>query len=133
MSLFKKTTPTPSEPVMYPSGVFIHTEEGYFFIVSPTKRYRLVSKRVLDSWSPQRVIETSEATVVNYNVVAKLKFRNGSLIHNLADGNIYLISDGKRRQILTSEGISRIGAVPKEIVTVSDEEMNLHELGDVIA
>jgi len=119
--------------VVYPSGVFIHTEKGYFFIVNDVKRYRLVSERVVASWRPQRIIETSEATVSKYRIAAKMKFRNGSLIHNLADGKIYLIVDGKRRQMVSPEAFDRIGAKMSEAVTVSKDEIELHELGEEIA
>lgn len=62
-----------------------------------------------------------------------MKFRNGSLIHNLADGKIYLIVNGQRRQLVSPEAFERIGAKVSEAVTVSLDEINLHELGEVIA
>lgn len=62
-----------------------------------------------------------------------MKFRNGSLIHNLSDGKIYLIVDGKRRQMVSPEAFDRIGAKMNEAVTVSKDEINLHDLGEEIA
>lgn len=61
-----------------------------------------------------------------------MKFRNGSLIHNLADGKIYLIVDGKRRQMMSPEAFERIGAKPSEAVTVSNDEIQMHDLGEEI-
>jgi len=123
----------PTEPVSYPAGTFVHTEKGYFYIVNTTKRYRLISERVVASWRPQRIVQTSEAAVSKYRVAAKMKFRNGSLIHNLADGKIYLIVDGQRRQIVSPDALQRIGAKQAEAVTVSQDEINIHELGEEIA
>lgn len=120
-------------PVEYPSGLFVKTEKGYFYIVSPSKRYRLISRRVLDSWNPQRVIETTEASVSKYRISAKMKFRNGSLIHNLADGKIYLVSEGKRRHITSPDVLERIGATRKDVVSVSLEEIKLHEEGESLS
>lgn len=128
--MFKRRQPSlASEPVEYPSGAFVHTEKGYFYIVSQTKRYHLISERVLTSWSPQRIIETSEAAVVKYRIAAKMKFRNGSLIHNIADGKIYLIVDGQRRAIVSPDVFKLIGAKRSHTVTVSKTEANLHEEG----
>jgi hypothetical protein len=126
-----KTTPT--KPVEYPAGVFVQTEKGYFYIVEPGKRYWIISKRVLDSWSPQRVIQTSEAAVAKFRIAARMKFRGGSLIHNLKDGKIYLIVGGLRYQMTSPDAFDRIGAKVSEAVTVSPDEINLHDFGGEIA
>lgn len=126
----RRTKTLPSSPVVYPSGSFIRTEKGYFYIVSLSKRYRFVSERVLASWNPQRIIDTTEAAVSKYKISAKMKFRSGSLIHNLADGKIFLIEGSKRRHITSPDALERIGAKMKEVVTVSLDEINLHEEGE---
>lgn len=120
----------PTEPVEYPVGSFIESEAGYFYIVSPSQRYRFITRRVLDSWSPQRVILTSEKALAKYRVITKMKFRTGSLIHNLADGRIYLIENNKRRHITSPDALERIGATWKDVIRVSQDEINLHELGE---
>lgn len=119
----------PTEPTEYPNGSFIETELGYFYIFSNSKRMRFISKRCLDSWNPQRIIVTSEAAVSKYRISSKMKFRNGSLIHNLGDGKIYLIESGKRRHVTSSDALERIGASRSEVVSVSLDEIKLHELG----
>jgi hypothetical protein len=85
---------------------------------------------LLDSWSPHRVVRTTEAAVANYRIASKMKYRNGSLIHNLADGKIYLIEDGKRRHVQSPDALERIGAVRNEIISVSLNEIQLHEIGE---
>lgn len=137
MTLFRKTQKAspPQTPTEYPLGSFIKTEKGTFYIVGTHKRYRIISERCLASWSPQRVIETSEAAVVNYRITAKMKFRNGSLIHSLTDGRIYLIVQGKRHALVSPEAFERIGSSvnTREYVTVSKTELELHELGEDIS
>ena len=129
-----KTQDLPTSPTDYPSGTFIETEKGYFYVLNSTKRYRLLSNRVLDSWSPHRVVRTTEAAVRHYRTAAKMRFRNGSLIHNLADGKVYLIEDGRRRHITSPEAFLKIGVDPdalrKYVMAVSLDEINLHPLGD---
>lgn len=128
----RKAKTLPESPVDYPAGTFISTQRGYFYIVSPSKRYRILSERVLNSWRPLRVVETTEAAVANYRISAKLKFRNGSLIHNIADGRIYLIESGERRHVTSPDVLERIGATGKDVVTVSIDELLLHQEGEAI-
>lgn len=125
----QQTTPLPESPTEYPSGSFVRTEKGYFFIKGPGKRLRITSTRVLLSWAPQRVITTTEAAVSTYRITNKMGFRNGSLIWNLADGKLYLVEGGKRRHITSPEALSRIGAKSSEALTVALDEINLHPEG----
>ena len=125
-----KNQTQPQTPTEYPAGTFVKSERGHFYIVSPTKRYRIVTLRCLDSWSPQRVVQTSENALRNYRIVAKMKFRNGSLIHNFADGKIYLISEGKRRHVQSPEALERIGAVLNDAISANPDEINLHDEGE---
>lgn len=120
----------PTTRTEYPAGTFIKTEKGYFYVVNKTKRYRITSLRVLASWSPQRVAESTEAAVAHLRVASKMKFRNGSLIHSLSDGRIYLIEEGLRRHVTSPDALTRIGAVQSEAVTVSRDEINLHQPGE---
>lgn len=122
----------PTTPTTYPNGTFLETEKGYWYIFDQTKRYRILTKRVLDSWSPHRVVETTEAAVRGYKKGYKLKFRNGSLIWNLSDGKIYLIENQKRRHVVSPDVLTRIGATMKDVVVVSLDEINLHDQGEVL-
>lgn len=124
----KSSRQIPTDPTEYPSGVFIRTEKGYFYIASPSKRYYLPSKNNLLSWAPPRVIETTESAVRAYRVAAKMKFRNGSLLYSHADGNIYLVVSGKRC-LIDKEVLAKINASVSDAIDVSPDELNLHELG----
>jgi hypothetical protein len=119
--------------VEYPSGVFVETEKGYFYIATSAKRYHVTTKRVLDSWSPPRVVLSSEASCVKYKVAAKLKFRNGSLLQDVSDGKMYFISEGLRRHLTSPEAWAKVGAVdaPRgaKVIRVSQDEINLHKEG----
>lgn len=129
----KPQTNPPLKPVKYPAGSFVETEKGYFYIAGEDKRYRLTTKRCLDSWSPHRVIKTTEAAVAKYRVAMKMKFRNGSLIYSISDGKVYLIVEGKRRHVVSPEAYTLIGVdhenLRRSVVQVSIEEINLHPEG----
>lgn len=121
-------------PTRYPNATFVKTEKGYFYIVSGTKRYRIISERVLASWSPPRVVGTTEAAVSKYRIAAKMKFRNGSLIWNLSDGKVYLVEEGKRRWVRNPDVFNTLGLDPtrqmKEVMCVSQAELDLHPVGE---
>lgn len=126
----KSRTSLPTTPTEYPAGSFIKTEAGYFYIVNSAKRYRITTTRCLASWRPHRVVDTTEAAAKRYRITSKLKFRNGSLIWNIANGMIYLIESGKRRQVISPDALARIGAVYDDAVPVSLDEILLHDVGE---
>jgi hypothetical protein len=136
----RKQRTLPSSPVDYPAGTFVHTEKGYFYIVAPGKRYRLVSPRVVASWAPHRILETTEAAVQKYRISAKMKFRNGSLIWNISDGKLYLIENGLRRWVQNPDWYYKLGLDPadlrfnmKHVQIVSLDEINLHDEGEPLS
>ena len=126
----KHTTLLPSKSVAYPVGSYVKSEAGYFYITSNTKRFRFISKRVLDSWNPQRIIITSELALSNYRIAAKMRFRSGSLIHNISDGKIYLIESNLKRHIINPDALVSLNAKTSDVIVVSLDEINLHETGE---
>jgi hypothetical protein len=133
MRFLPKSPVLPTTPSNYPVGTFVHTEKGFFYIVSPTRRLRIITRRCLESWAPPRVVLTSESAVSKYVIgITKMKFRNGSLIHNLADGKIYLIEEGKRRHVTDPDVLETLGASWKDVTRVSLAEVNLHPEGETL-
>jgi len=122
------------KPSEYPAGIFLHTEKGYFYVYSPTKRYRFITTRVLESWSPQRIIECSEEdpAVKKLKVVSKMKFRNGSLLYSQASGRLYLVSDNLLRHITNPDWLEMLSLDRASAVWISKEEIQLHEMGTTL-
>jgi hypothetical protein len=79
------------------------------------------------------VVETSEAALAKYRVVARLRFRNGSLLQDMSDGKMYLISENSRRHITSPDVLERIGAVGERWMRVSSDEILLHPEGAPLA
>lgn len=115
-----------------PAGTFIRTEKGYFYVYSSTRRYPFSTRRALASWSPQRVLKLSEsdAAVKKLKVLGRMKFRDGSLLANLADGKLYLVSERKVRHITNPDVFKNLGLDRYRAVWVSDAEIKLHEEGE---
>jgi hypothetical protein len=65
-------------------------------------------------------------------VAGKLGFRDGTLIKNIADGKLYLISQNKRRHIVDPDTFEKYGLNRSNIIEVSESESNMHELGETL-
>lgn len=112
----------------FPSGIAVKTEIGCYWI-KDGKKYKIVSERAEKSWSFVTVNATEES-LSHIKNAGKLGFRDGSLIKNIADGKIYLISQNKRRHIVSPDVFKRYGFNKDAIIEVSDTETNMHDLGE---
>lgn len=124
--------PKPTDNLVIPPGSFIKTEAGLFYVHTPGKRKKFISSRVLDSWSPPRVLELSEKhkNVASLVLVGKMLFRDGSLLYHSATGSIYLVSGFKLRLIDNPDYLSLLGVKQHDAVWVSSQEIQLHEMGE---
>lgn len=131
MSLFKKKIQQlPTDSVVYPVGSTVRTESGIYYIKSNTIRMRIPTERVAQSWRFHRIISSNEVALKKYKIMGKMGFRSGSLIYNVADGKIYLVSENKLRHVTSPEALERIGAVFNDAFTVSNDETKLHQIGE---
>jgi len=130
LKLFKntKTTLTISQPTNFPSGIAVKTDKDTYWI-KDGKRYRLISNRAAQSWCFTTVLAT-EAALTGIKLVGKLGFRDGSLIKNLADGKMYLVSQNKLRHIVDPDSFNRYGLDRSKVIEVSDKEILAHDLGE---
>jgi len=112
---------------VYPiSGTFYRTDKGIFYIKSG-KRYKAFSESCFKSWCSE-AIETAFENLSHIPYGGILGFRDGTIIHNLADGKIYVVSDGKRLHLKTPY-VYPEGWIEAKKVIVSDQEVNLHKDG----
>lgn len=126
--LRKPKTATVTSPTIFPSGLAVKTDKGIYW-VKDNKRYRLVSDRAAKSWAFTTVNATEQA-LVGMKLVGKLGFRDGTLIKNIADGKMYLISQNKKRHIVDPDSFDRYGLDRRLVVEVSEAEANMHNTGE---
>jgi hypothetical protein len=97
------------------------------------KRYRITSDEVYLSWSFPLTVITSEDALKNYPVaVSKLPFRDGSLLNNIADGKLYLVSEGVLRQITSPAVLERLQRTKDDCVLVSEADIKFMKKGENI-
>jgi hypothetical protein len=126
--LIKKRPPIITNPTVIPSGLAVKTDSGIYWI-KDNKRFKLISDRAAKSWS-FTTVEATDQAVTAMKVVGKLGFRDGTLIKNIADGKIYLISQNKRRHITDPDSFIKFGLNRSKVVEVSESETNMHDLGE---
>lgn len=118
-------------PTDYPSGICVRTEAGHWYI-NGRFRHSLKNKRVIDSWSFPVIVETTEAAVSHYPKAKPLGFRAGSLVRDISDGKVYLISENKRRLITSPEAYDLLGVKRSDAIWAAHDEVILHPEGEVL-
>lgn len=124
----KQQHKTVSSPTNFPSGIAVRTEKNVYWI-KDGKRFRLISERAVESWA-FTMVHATESALAGSKVVGKLGFRDGTLIKNIADGKIYLISQNKRRHVVDPDTFDRYGLDRSKTIEVSESETNMHDLGE---
>jgi hypothetical protein len=117
-----------TSPTNFPSGIAVKTSKDVYWI-KDNKRYRLISKRAAESWAFNTVNATEEALSLT-KLAGKIGFRDGTLIKNIADGKMYLISQNKKRHIVDPDSFIKYGIDRSKVIEVSESEANSHELGE---
>jgi hypothetical protein len=132
MRLFKNTknTLTISQPTNFPSGLAVKTDKATYWI-KDGKRYKLISDRAAKSWL-FTTVNATEAALSGIKLVGKLGFRDGSLIKNIADGKMYLVSQNKLRHIVDPDTFNRYGLDRSNLIEVSDTEIKAHDIGETL-
>lgn len=117
--------------VDYPTGTCVQSEKGIFFIKGKY-RFRITSTRILESWSFPFIVSSTEDALQAYQIGGKLGFRQGTLIKDMLNGNIYLISGNARRQIVSPDFFD-VALFPRDkIIEVSHVEASMHKEGEKI-
>lgn len=130
MRLFRNTKNTLiiSQPTNFPSGLAVKTDKATYWI-KDGKRFKLISDRAAQSWC-FTTVNATEAALSGFKVAGKLGFRDGTLIKNIADGKLYLISQNKKRHIVDPDSFNLYGLDKSKIIEVSESETLVHELGE---
>lgn len=132
MRLFKNTKniSTISQPTNFPSGIAVQTDKATYWI-KDGKRYKLISDRAARSWS-FTTVRATEAALSGIKLVGKLGFRDGTLIKNIADGKMYLVSQNKLRHIVDPDTFDRYGLDRSNLIEVSEAEIQAHDIGEIL-
>jgi len=116
------------QPTNFPSGIAVKTDKDTYWI-KDGKAYKLISDRAASSW-PFTTVMANESALSGTKIVGKLGFRDGTLIKNVADGKMYLVSQNKLRHIVDPDSFARYGLDRSKLIEVSEKEILAHDLGE---
>ena len=123
----KKSTQITKDAPFVPSGL-IGSNAGSFYYVKGNKRFKFVSERAMKSWCLP-VLKIDAAFLNKLASGGTLGFRDGSLVKDISDGKIYLISDSKRRHVVSPDVLQWINT---EIIDAGQKEVLVHQEGEPI-
>lgn len=113
----------------FPQGVCLKTDKGYFYVNGKTVKL-VPSLRVFKSWSFPIVIEVHSSALSGFIRSAPLGFRDGTLIKDISDGRIYIVSKRVARQIVSPDALDMLGKKRSDAIWVSKDEIKIHEKGE---
>lgn len=123
-----QVAPVHSSPKEWPGGIMIQVESGKVYYIRQSKRYLVPTTRILQSWNLPLAFGTLES-LKQYKFGGKLGFRDGSLIQDISDGRIYLVSDNKIRHVVNPDILPLLGIKFTDMIIVARDETALHEEG----
>lgn len=113
----------------FPHGTVVKTEKGYYFINGKTRK-PIRHDRIFKSWSFPLVVITNEASLSKFLVAKPLGYRDGTLIRDISDNAVYLISGQKRRKIVDPDALLMLGLKVSDAMWVSKSDVEIHEKGN---
>jgi hypothetical protein len=124
-SKLKKLDKLVKFPIIPPNGISLEIGSNKY-LIKRGKRYKFYSERVFDSWGLYAIPVTES----NLPLAGTLGFRDGTLIQNMKDGKIYLISDAQKRQVTRPP--EDYGFDWGQVILASNDEIELHLDGEDI-
>lgn len=126
----KRQQKTSSISSYVPSGLIAKTEKGYFY-VKGNKRFKFVSDKAMSTWN-LKVVDTTEAYLSEIKICGNIGFRDGTLIKDISNSKIYLISDSKKRHVTDPQVFIDLNYTKQDIVLASSKETACHVEGEKI-
>ena len=111
-----------------PGGLIASTEKGDY-LVKGNKRFKFVSSRARDSWN-LKTIKTTEFAMSDCKISGIVGFRDGTLIRDISTHKIYLISDYKKRHVVSPDFFKSLGYSMKDVLLVPSRELVAHQEGE---
>lgn len=132
--MWKKKTPeipVANYPVEYPDGVAVFDGINTYFIKNG-KKYKIMSQRAAESWN-FNVWHGSDRSLSKTPMAGIIGFRDGTVIKDISDGKIYLVSSNRKRHITTPDFFAKYGVDRSKVIEVSRKEVDFYKDGEPIA
>lgn len=122
----------PDSPVKYPDGMAVVTESGKFYLKNGRK-YKIKSEAAFKSWSFPVVAQSSDAAISKYRPSLRpLGFRDGTVVRDIFNQELYIIAGGLRVRIDTPEALEILNLDDSKVPYASHEDVVFHREGGSI-
>jgi PAS domain-containing protein len=119
----------------YPTGALLqnNTTGGVFYVLNGEK-FPIWSREILVSRFPKtRITSVHPGELESYATGSPIHFLDGELIRNNTDPTVYIIENGLRRPITSSEHFLELGYSWDNVIITSESAVNLHLLGTPVS
>lgn len=119
----------------YPQGALLQdgTTGGVYYVADGSKS-PIWSKELLRSRFPARQItRVSPEELEHYETGAPLLFNDGELVAVTGNPTVYVISEGRRRPIVSEYTFLTMGWQWQHVIWTSEKVLSIHEFGDPVS
>lgn len=118
----------------YPSGALLQDESnGAVFYVQDETKYPIIDALILENNFPYGpIINVKPEKLNEFSLGESVKFSDGTLIKAPDRPTVYVIGQGKRLPVVDSETFEALGYGWENILTVSEQALNIHPLGETL-
>lgn len=118
---------------VYPNGAILQSKSGNIYYVKDGKKFPITSDQILNVDYPDSIKQiVSDEELGNMSDGDPILLKDGTLVKSYDKTDVYVISEGKKRPIVSGEIFESLGYKWSDIVSVSDDVLNQHTTGDVV-
>ena len=112
--------------MVYPSGTLVKASSQTVYLIDNGQRREFLSSQSLLKlgYKTNKIINVSDEELVIYPAGPFMSYKDGTLVKSASSPTVYAISGGQRKEIISNEQFANLGYQTKNILTVSDEELN---------
>ncbi len=123
-----------SVETVYPIGALLQNNQtGGVYYVEDGIRHPIYSSEIMNvNFQNRPLIKINQTEIDKYQIGEPIKFRDGEIIKADNDSKVYVISDGHRRWIKTTDAFAKFGYKWDNIVTTNQRAVDIHPLGEDI-
>jgi hypothetical protein len=116
----------------YPTGALLQDNStGAVFFVQNGKRQGIIDRAIMDlNFKNMRPFPVHPDELKQYPYNGRAKLIDGTIITSPESSAVYIISDGRRRPVISGEAFEKLGYAWDNIHDVPQKVVDLHPLGD---
>ncbi|TSC55356.1 MAG: hypothetical protein G01um101418_961 [Parcubacteria group bacterium Gr01-1014_18] len=117
------------------TGTLIQNKKtGGVYWVQEGKKSPIISKLLLKlNYPTKKIVGMAEGELAKFETARPVGFKEGELIASIETKEVYVISNGLRRKITSTEKFSELGYRWDNVINVDEKLILLHEQGDPLS